>query len=81
MASGERGLYGSRTGGPVLKAAAAELVGTAILVFAGTAVAVSAILGRPTAGEAEAPDGPGAPAPADDTDRLGGRSPGARAAT
>lgn len=50
MAQDGQGLYGSRTGGGVLRAASAELVGTAILVFAGTAVAVAAILERPTAG-------------------------------
>ena len=46
------GLYGSSTDDPVLPAALAELVGTFILVFGGTAVAVGAILGRPTAGAA-----------------------------
>jgi len=46
------GLYGSSTGGPILPAALAELVGTFILVFGGTAVAVGAILGTPTAGAA-----------------------------
>ncbi len=48
--SGSYGLYGSRTSGSVARAAIAELVGTFILVFAGTAVAVAAILGRITAG-------------------------------
>ena len=52
MAQGEKGLYGSSTsGGGVLRAATAELIGTFILVFAGTAVAVAAILERPTAGQ------------------------------
>lgn len=46
----DRGLHGSRMEGQVVRAATAELVGTAILVFAGTAVAVAAILGRTTAG-------------------------------
>ena len=46
------GLYGSNTSDPILGAALAELVGTFILVFGGTAVAVGAILGRPTAGAA-----------------------------
>ncbi len=46
------GLYGSSTDDPILPAALAELVGTFILVFGGTAVAVSAILGLPTAGAA-----------------------------
>lgn len=46
------GLYGSSTSDPILGATLAELVGTFILVFGGTAVAVGAILGRPTAGAA-----------------------------
>src|SRR5215210_7649280 len=46
------GLYGSSTSDPILPAALAELVGTFILVFRGTAVAVGAILSRPTAGAA-----------------------------
>ena len=46
------GLYGSSTSAPVLGSALAELVGTFILVFGGTAVAVGAILARPTAGAA-----------------------------
>ena len=46
------GLYGSSTNDPILPAALAELVGTFILVFGGTAVAVGAILSRPTAGAA-----------------------------
>jgi MIP family channel proteins len=46
------GLYGSSTTDPILPAALAELVGTFILVFGGTAVAVGAILSRPTAGAA-----------------------------
>jgi MIP family channel proteins len=46
------GLYGSSTSAPILGSALAELVGTFILVFGGTAVAVGAILARPTAGPA-----------------------------
>lgn len=46
------GAYGSSTSDPILPAALAELVGTFILVFGGTAVAVAAILNRPTAGGA-----------------------------
>ena len=49
--SGGGGLYGSQIDAShILGAAIAELVGTFILVFAGTAVAVGAILARPTAG-------------------------------
>jgi MIP family channel proteins len=51
--AGSGGLYGSQVDAPhILGAAIAELVGTFILVFAGTAVAVGAILSRPTAGGA-----------------------------
>jgi MIP family channel proteins len=52
--SGEQaqGLYGSDVGGNVLNSALAELIGTFILVFTGCAVAVAAILQRPTAGPA-----------------------------
>ncbi|MDQ3913199.1 MAG: aquaporin, partial [Actinomycetota bacterium] len=47
------GLYGSQIDAShILGAAVAELVGTFILVFGGTAVAVGAILARPTAGAA-----------------------------
>ena len=46
------GLYGSSTSDPIMPATLAELVGTFILVFGGTAVAVAAILSRPTAGAA-----------------------------
>lgn len=46
------GLYGSSTSAPIMGAAIAELVGTFILVFGGTAVAVGAILANPTAGAA-----------------------------
>jgi MIP family channel proteins len=46
------GLFGSEIGASMPRAAAAELIGTFILVFAGTAVAVAAGLGRPTAGAA-----------------------------
>jgi MIP family channel proteins len=49
--SGSGGLYGSQIDAShILGAAIAELVGTFILVFGGTAVAVGAILARPTAG-------------------------------
>ena len=49
--SGGGGLYGSQIDAShILGAAIAELVGTFILVFGGTAVAVGAILARPTAG-------------------------------
>ena len=52
-AGGGGGLYGSRIDASrMLGAAIAELVGTFILVFAGTAVAVGATLSRPTAGGA-----------------------------
>jgi MIP family channel proteins len=51
--AGGGGLYGSQIDAPhMLGAAIAELVGTFVLVFAGTAVAVGAILSRPTAGGA-----------------------------
>ena len=50
---GGGGLYGSQIDAQHLVGAAiAELVGTFILVFGGTAVAVAAILARPTAGPA-----------------------------
>ncbi len=45
-----RGLYGSQLGSNMLRSAVAEIVGTFILVFTGTAVAVAAILQRSTAG-------------------------------
>ena len=45
-----RGLYGSRIGPNMLRSAVAELVGTFILVFAGTAVATAGILQRSTVG-------------------------------
>ena len=49
--SGGGGLYGSQIDAThIVGAAIAELVGTFILVFGGTAVAVGAILARPTAG-------------------------------
>jgi MIP family channel proteins len=51
--SGGGGLYGSQIDAShIVGAAIAELVGTFILVFGGTAVAVGAILSRPTAGPA-----------------------------
>lgn len=46
------GLYGSDTSANVLGAAVAELIGTFILVFTGTAVVAAAVLQRPTAGPA-----------------------------
>jgi MIP family channel proteins len=46
------GLYGSDTGANVLGSAAAELIGTFILIFTGCAVATAAILQRSTAGPA-----------------------------
>jgi MIP family channel proteins len=50
---GGGGLYGSQIDAShIVGAAIAELVGTFILVFGGTAVAVGAILARPTAGAA-----------------------------
>ena len=49
--SGGGGLYGSQIDtSHIVGAAIAELVGTFILVYGGTAVAVGAILARPTAG-------------------------------
>jgi MIP family channel proteins len=49
--SGGGGLYGSQIDqSHIIGAAIAELVGTFVLVFGGTAVAVAAILARPTAG-------------------------------
>jgi hypothetical protein len=51
--SGGGGLYGSQIDAShIVGAAIAELVGTFVLVFGGTAVAVGAILARPTAGAA-----------------------------
>ncbi|MDQ3864248.1 MAG: aquaporin, partial [Actinomycetota bacterium] len=51
--SGGGGLYGSQIDAShIVGAAIAELAGTFILVFGGTAVAVGAILSRPTAGAA-----------------------------
>src|SRR5215212_3145279 len=51
--SGGSGLYGSQIDAShVVGAAIAELVGTFVLVYGGTAVAVGAILARPTAGPA-----------------------------
>ena len=49
-AAAKAGLYGSRIGTNTVVAAAAEAVGTFVLVFAGTAVAVSALLDRSIAG-------------------------------
>jgi len=44
------GLYGSTIGANMLAAAAAETVGTFILIYGGTAVAAAALLDRPVAG-------------------------------
>lgn len=44
------GLYGSQIGSNVLPAAVAELIGTFILVYTGTAVVVAAVLDRPITG-------------------------------
>ncbi len=45
-----RGLYGSQIDGNMIRAAVAEVIGTFVLVFTGTAVATAALLERPTAG-------------------------------
>lgn len=47
-----RGLYGSGLGEKMARVAAAEAVGTFLLVFAGTAAATAAALARPIAGGA-----------------------------
>ena len=44
------GLFGSSIGANMLTAAVAELIGTFILLYGGTAVAVAALLERPVAG-------------------------------
>jgi MIP family channel proteins len=44
------GLFGSSIGTNMLVAATAEVIGTFVLVYGGTAVAVAAVLGRPVAG-------------------------------
>ena len=44
------GLFGSSIGTNVLAAATAEIIGTFVLVYGGTAVAVAALLDRPVAG-------------------------------
>lgn len=48
----QAGLYGSNTGANMAVAAAGELIGTFLLIFCGTAVAVAAGLQKPTAGGA-----------------------------
>ena len=50
--TGQAGLYGSKIGANMLTAAAAETIGTFILVYGGTAVAVAALLNAPVAGPA-----------------------------
>jgi MIP family channel proteins len=49
---GGRGLYGSDVGANIVRASTGELIGTFILVFAGTAVAAAAALAKPIAGAA-----------------------------
>jgi MIP family channel proteins len=49
-AAGRFGLYGSSLGANMLRSAVAELIGTYLLVLAGTSVATAAALGRPTGG-------------------------------
>ena len=44
------GLYGSQIGSNVVPAAVAELIGTFVLVYTGTAVVVAAVLDRPITG-------------------------------
>ncbi len=44
------GLFGSRIGANMLAAAVAEFIGTFVLIYGGTAVAVAALLERPVAG-------------------------------
>jgi glycerol uptake facilitator-like aquaporin len=44
------GLFGSSIGTNMLAAATAEIIGTFVLVYGGTAVAVAALLDRPVAG-------------------------------
>lgn len=50
--SKNKGLYGSDLAANMVRSATAELVGTFILVFTGTAVAAAAVMGKPIAGEA-----------------------------
>ncbi|WP_207955799.1 MIP/aquaporin family protein [Rubrobacter marinus] len=47
---GTRGLYGSQIGSNMARASVAEIVGSFILVFTGTAAATAALLNRATAG-------------------------------
>ncbi len=51
MTSPQRGLYGSDIGANMARAATAEMFGTFLLVFTGTAVAVSGALPRAIAGQ------------------------------
>jgi MIP family channel proteins len=46
----QTGLFGSSIGTRMLAAATAEIIGTFVLVYGGTAVAVAALLDRPVAG-------------------------------
>jgi MIP family channel proteins len=48
----QTGLYGSNIGANMLTAAAAEAIGTFVLIYSGTAVAVAALLNAPVAGPA-----------------------------
>jgi glycerol uptake facilitator-like aquaporin len=48
--SAGQGLYGSQIGANIARAGVAEVIGTFLLVFTGTAVAVSGALGRSIAG-------------------------------
>lgn len=51
MSSPRAGLYGSDIGANMLRAGVAEMIGTFVLVFTGTAVAVSGALSRAIAGQ------------------------------
>ena len=53
LSQGSRvGLHGSRIGANTLGAPAAEAIGTFVLIYGGTSVAVAALLARPVAGPA-----------------------------
>ncbi len=51
MSSPQRGLYGSDIGANMLRAGTADVFGTFLLVFTGTAVAVAGALSRAIAGQ------------------------------